>query len=274
MPAFQFPLSGVPFLFFTLQDDVLLMTRLKGCTWQGQIQSRICKRVKTSIIIPFYNEEENVQPVLEETRRVNPEAEIIAVNDGSTDGTESMIRKHPDVRLISFGCHLGQSAAIYAGLKSAQGDICVMMDGDGQSDPADVPKLVAMLDRADVVCGRRQNRQDTWCRRKASWIANLIRRMVLHDHVHDTGCTLKAMKKSMVRHLVPFNGMHRYLPVLFGHAGARIIEVPVNHRPRRHGKSKYSMSERAVRGLYDLIGVRWLLARRISWPANGENECE
>jgi dolichol-phosphate mannosyltransferase len=230
--------------------------------------------MKTSIIIPFYNEEENVESVLEETRRINPEAEIIAVNDGSNDGTESVIRRHSDVRLISFGCHLGQSAAIYAGLKSARGEICVTMDGDGQSDPADVPKLISMLDRADVVCGRRQNRQDTWCRRKASWTANLIRRMVLHDHVHDTGCTLKAMRKTEVRHLVPFDGLHRYLPVFFDQTGTRIVEVPVNHRPRRHGKSKYSLSERAMRGLYDLIGVRWLMSRRISWPKNGENEYE
>jgi len=232
------------------------------------------KRVKTSIIIAFYDEEENVESVLEETRRTNPEAEIIAVNDGSNDRTESMIRKHSDVRLISFERHLGQSAAIYAGLKSARGEICVMMDGDGQSDPADVPKLISMLDRAEVVCGRRQNRQDTWCRRKASWIANLIRRMVLHDPVHDTGCTLKAMRREKVRHLLPFDGLHRYLPVFLDRAGARIIEVPVNHRPRKHGKSKYSLPERAMRGLYDLIGVRWLIARRISWPKNGENEHE
>ncbi len=230
--------------------------------------------METSIIIPFYDEEENVESVLEETRRTNPQAEIIAVNDGSNDGTEALIRKRADVRLISFGCHLGQSAAIYAGLKSARGEVCVMMDGDGQSDPADIRNLVANLENADLVCGYRQKRHDVWSRRAASRIANAIRRAVLHDHIHDTGCTLKAMRKADVRHLVPFNGLHRYIPVLLNKAGARIVEVPVNHRSRAHGKSKYKLAERAWRGIYDLIGVRWLMARRISWPKSVENEYE
>jgi len=226
--------------------------------------------MKISIIIPFYNEEENVESVLAETRQTNPEAEIIAVNDGSNDRTEAMIRQHPDARLVSFGCRLGQSAALYTGLKLAQGEVCVMMDGDGQSDPTDIPNLVFMLDRADLVCGYRRNRQDTWSRRSSSRIANFIRRMVLHDSVRDTGCTLKAMRKVDTRHLLPFDGLHRYLPVFFNHAGLRITEVPVNHRPRKHGKSKYTTRERAMRGLYDLIGVRWLMARKISWPKDGD----
>src|SRR5215472_3668773 len=152
--------------------------------------------MKVSIIIPFYNEEGNVDSVLEETRRTNPDAEIIAVDDGSSDRTKAMIRRHPDVRLVSLERNLGQSAALYTGLKAAQGEICVMMDGDGQSDPADIPNLVSQLDHADLVCGYRRVRQDNWSRRGASRIANFIRRMVLHDGVRDTGCTLKAMKKA------------------------------------------------------------------------------
>jgi dolichol-phosphate mannosyltransferase len=226
--------------------------------------------MKISIIIPFYNEEENVGSVLEEARRTNPEAEIIAVNDGSNDRTEAIIRQHPDVRLISHRGRLGQSAALYTGLTAAQGDVCVMMDGDGQSDPADIPNLVSQLERADLVCGYRRVRQDTWSRRIASRIANSIRRMVLHDGVRDTGCTLKAMKKVDMRLLLPFNGLHRFIPVLFNHAGLRIVEVPVNHRPRKGGKTKYGNLERALRGFYDLIGVRWLLARRIAWPKESD----
>jgi len=226
--------------------------------------------MKISIIIPFYDEEENVESVLKETRRANPEAEIIAVNDCSNDRTEAIIKNHPDVRLISFGCHLGQSAALFTGLTLAQGEVCVMMDGDGQSDPADIPNLVSLLNCADLVCGRRRKRQDTWFRRSSSWVANFIRRMVLHDGIHDTGCTLKAMRKADVRHLLPFDGLHRYLAVFFNSVGLRIIEVPVNHRPRRYGKSKYRMLERATRGVYDLIGMRWLMARKISWPKNVE----
>jgi dolichol-phosphate mannosyltransferase len=194
--------------------------------------------MKISIIIPFYDEEESVSEVLGETRRTNPEAEIIAVNDGSKDGTLAMVTQHPDVRLISFEQNLGQSAALFAGLTLAQGKICVMMDGDGQNDPVDIPKLVSMLKHANVACGCRQKRQDVWLRRMASWIANLIRRAVLHDRIHDTGCTLKALRKSDVRHLLPFDGLHRYLPVLLNEAGLRIVEVPVSHRPRKHGNRK------------------------------------
>ena len=225
--------------------------------------------MKVSIVIPFYNEAENVESVLDETRRTNPDAEIIAVNDGSSDQTETIIREHPDVRLVSFGRRLGQSAALYAGLKSAQGEICVMMDGDGQSDPADIPLLVSALDQAELVCGFRRSRQDNWSRRISSRLANFIRRLVLHDTVRDTGCTLKAIRRADVRHLIPFNGMHRFLPVFFQKAGLKVAEVPVNHRPRKHGKSKYTNWERAWRGLYDLIGVRWLMARRIPWPKDG-----
>jgi dolichol-phosphate mannosyltransferase len=230
--------------------------------------------MKISIIIPFYDEEESVNEVLAEARRTHPEAEIIAVNDGSKDDTLAMIRKHSDVRMISFERNLGQSAALFAGLTLAQGEICVMMDGDGQNDPADILKLVSILEHADVACGYRQKRQDVWPRRVSSWVANSIRRTVLNDRIHDTGCTLKALRKADVRHLLPFDGLHRYLPVILSKAGLRIVEVPVRHRPRKHGKSKYSTRERAMRGLYDLIGVRWLMARRISWPKNGKNEHE
>lgn len=223
-------------------------------------------KMKISIVIPFYNESENVESVLEETRRTNPEAEIIAVNDGSGDQTEEKIRKRSDVRLISPGGHLGQSAALYTGLTSAVGEVCVTMDGDGQSDPADISILVDALKDADLVCGYRKNRQDTWFRRCSSGIANLIRRMVLRDKVRDTGCTLKAMRKADIRQLIPFDGMHRYLPVFFVNAGLRIVEVAVNHRPRKHGKSKYTTFRRAMRGIHDLMGVRWLMARRIAWP--------
>jgi len=222
--------------------------------------------MKTSIIIPFYNEETIVGSILEETRRTNPDAEIIAVNDGSGDCTVAMIQEHPDVRLVSLARHCGQSAALYAGLTLAEGEICVMMDGDGQSDPGDISKLVCLLNHADLVCGFRQHRQDTWFRRGASRLANGIRRLVLHDGVRDTGCGLKAMRRADLCHVIPFDGLHRYLPVMFNNAGLRIVEADVHHRPRRHGKSKYTVGRRAVLGLYDLIGVCWLMRRRVSWP--------
>jgi dolichol-phosphate mannosyltransferase len=222
--------------------------------------------MKISIIIPFYNEEENVDPVIREVLATNPGAEVIAVDDGSHDGTAERLAAIPGIRVIRLPSNLGQSAALYRGLEAAEGDVCVMMDGDGQNDPADIPKLIALLDRADVVCGYRAHRRDTWNRRLASRLANRIRNAVLHDGIRDTGCTLKAVKKEHVRHLVPFNAMHRFMAALFKSAGLTIVEIPVNHRPRQAGVSKYTVAGRAVRGLYDLLGVRWLVSRRIHWP--------
>lgn len=226
--------------------------------------------MKISIVIPFYNEEENVQAVLREVQKSIPDAEIIAVDDGSQDQTAAKIQSCTGVRLISLPRNLGQSAALYAGLTRAQNEICVMMDGDGQNDPADIPKLLSCLDRADVVCGYRERRQDSWPRRAASRIANQLRRAILHDGIRDTGCTLKAMRTADVRHLTPFNGLHRFIPALLRHAGLRVVEIPVHHRPRKFGSSKYTMARRAWRGLYDLIGVRWLLTRQIPWPQKEE----
>ncbi|MCB1093938.1 MAG: glycosyltransferase, partial [Verrucomicrobiae bacterium] len=149
----------------------------------------------------------------------------------------------------------GQSAAIYAGLRAAKGSICVLLDGDGQNDPADIEKLVEAVRNGscDVACGRRAKRKDTWSRRAASRIANRIRRTFIHDGISDTGCSLKVFRKDCVDLLVPFNGLHRFLPAIFTHAGLRLSEIDVNHRPRQAGASKYTNWERALRGIYDLI---------------------
>lgn len=221
-----------------------------------------------SIIIPFYNEEDCVGAVLEEVRAHQPGAEIIAVDDGSSDGTWKLIRSLPGVHGIRLTKNCGQSAAMYAGLRAAAGDWLVLMDGDGQNDPADIEKLVARLQEreVDVVCGQRVKRRDTWSRRIASRLANGIRRRILNDGISDTGCSLKAFHRRHVELLVPFNGLHRYLPAIFKHAGLRLAEIPVNHRARPHGKSKYTNWNRAWRGLYDLLGMRWLLNRKVVYP--------
>lgn len=221
-----------------------------------------------SIVIPFFNEEENVAELLGEVRRACPDAEIVAVDDGSSDGTQAQIRAVPDVLLVALGRNLGQSAAIYVGLQQATGELCVMLDGDGQNDPADIPLLVAASSSADLVCGYRRNRRDTWNRRAASRIANAIRRWFLHDGIRDTGCSLKAMRREHVRFLIPFNGLHRFIPALLKNAGLTLAEVPVNHRPRLRGVSKYTIGGRALRGLRDLFGVRWVLTRQLRFPAD------
>lgn len=218
-----------------------------------------------SIILPFYNEEEACQGVLEEIVNLHPEAEVIAVNDGSTDKTWDIITSTKGVTAFNMPENRGQSAAMYAGLKNASRDICVLMDGDGQNDPADIPDLIAKLEdpEIDVVCGYRAERKDTASRRYASKFANSIRRTFIKDGVRDTGCSLKAFRKEAVDHLVPFNGMHRYIPALMLQAGMKIDQVAVNHRERSAGESKYTNWERGLRGIYDLIGVSWLLKRKV-----------
>ncbi|MEO0453652.1 MAG: glycosyltransferase family 2 protein [Verrucomicrobiota bacterium] len=224
--------------------------------------------MKRSIIIPFYNEEECITEVLDELIKTCPNAEIVAVNDGSSDQTGELLNGFAGVKSIHFPINLGQSAAFYHGLHAASGDICIMMDGDGQNDPADIDTLVSKLTPQSMVCGVRKNRQDTWARKAASKIANGIRSSVLDDGASDTGCSLKALHREDVKFMIPFNGLHRFMPALMKGAGLEIIEVPVNHRPRTKGVSKYTVGGRALRGLYDLFGVAWLLSRKIRWQHN------
>lgn len=217
-----------------------------------------------SIVVPFYNEETNVAFVLNEVHDQLPAAEIIAVDDGSSDGTWREITRLPFVRGLRLKQNRGQSSAMYLGLRACTRPLCGLMDGDGQNDPASFHAMLAALDQtgADVICGYRQKRRDTWSRRAASRFANAVRRGFLKDGVRDTGCSQKIFPRRAVELLFPFRGMHRYLPAIFVRARLKIAEVPVGHRPRREGVSKYNNLSRALDGLYDLIGVQWLLNRK------------
>lgn len=221
-----------------------------------------------SIVVPFYNEEECVEFVLKEIVDCQPDAEVIGVDDGSSDKTWELMQGIEGVTPLRLTENRGQSGALFAGLRFASGNILVMLDGDGQNDPADIRKLVNLLiaGDCDVACGRRATRKDTWSRRAASRIANSVRRTFIHDGISDTGCSLKAMRKDHVDLLVPFNGMHRFLPAVFTHAGLVITEVDVNHRERKAGDSKYTNLDRAIRGVYDLVGICWLLKRKVILP--------
>lgn len=221
-----------------------------------------------SIVVPFFNEEECVEFVLREILECQPNAEVIAIDDGSRDGTPEIIDSIDGVSPLLLTENRGQSGALYAGFRYASGDILVMLDGDGQNDPADIEKLVALVRSGDcdVAVGRRAKRKDTWSRRTASKIANTVRRWFIHDGISDTGCSLKAMHRDHVDLLVPFNGMHRFLPAVFTQAGLKISEIDVNHRERKAGASKYTNFDRAIRGVYDLIGVCWLLKRKVILP--------
>jgi glycosyltransferase involved in cell wall biosynthesis len=225
-----------------------------------------------SVVVPLFNEEENV-PILqgELTAALSGlDYEIIFVDDGSTDGTVRRIAPDPRVRLVQFERNAGQSAAMYAGLNSARGDVAVLIDGDLQNDPADIPRLLAEIARgADLVCGYRARRKDTVVKRITSRVANLVRSRFTKDGVRDTGCTLKAMKRECVTALLPFKGMHRFIPALVKGAGYRLVEIPVNHRPRKFGLSKYGLGNRALRATTDMFGVRWLLSRRLNYKVRG-----
>ena len=223
-----------------------------------------------TIVIPFYNEEDSVTKVLNEIVVCQPNAEIIAVDDGSSDGTWQKIVCLEGIRGLHLRKNRGQSAAMLTGLKQASHDICVVMDGDGQNDPADIAAMVALMDRGDAVFGYRKTRKDTWDRRVASKVANAIRRAFVKDGIKDTGCSLKVFRRSMIQYLPPFNGLHRFMGAFFVAEGFRIVETPVNHRPREEGVSKYNNLDRALRGIYDLVGVSWYLKRKVNTALDAE----
>src|SRR5438045_1080177 len=223
---------------------------------------------EVSVVVPLFNEEESVAILQSELSAVlkGLDYEIIFVDDGSVDRTVERIEPNANVRVIRFEKNAGQSAAIYAGLEAAQGLTAVLIDGDLQNDPADIPRLLAEIARgADLVCGYRAQRRDTLVKRLTSWIANTVRSRFTKDGVRDTGCTLKTMRRECVCALVPFKAMHRLVPALVKGAGYRLVEIPVNHRPRRFGESKYGLGNRALRATMDMFGVRWLLSRRLNY---------
>ena len=221
-----------------------------------------------SVVVPLFNEEENV-PILQSELAAalsGLDYEIIFVDDGSRDRTVERIVPGPGIRVLRFEKNAGQSAAMYAGLGAARGKTAVLIDGDLQNDPADIPRLLAEIERgADLVCGYRAQRKDTLVKRATSRVANFVRSRFTKDGVRDTGCTLKAMRRECISTLLPFKGMHRFIPALVKGAGYRLVEIPVNHRPRKFGESKYGLGNRAVRATMDMFGVRWLLSRRLNY---------
>ena len=214
--------------------------------------------VDVSVIIPFYNEEGNAEAVLNEVRGALPHAEIIAVNDGSSDRTGRILADRKDIVLLHFSQRSGQSAAVWQGLLSATRKICVIMDGDGQHVASEIPKMLALFNEKEAVFTYRLNRQDAFLKRVNSFIGNAIRRVVLKDKAKDSG-SMKAIKKSHISHLAYFEGMHRYIPSFLAAKGISFAEIGVAHRPRKTGSSKYTNFGRALVGMRDLIRVRSLI---------------
>jgi dolichol-phosphate mannosyltransferase len=228
-----------------------------------------------SVVVPLFNEEENVPLLQSELTRAltGLDYEIVFVDDGSTDRTADRIEPGPRIQVLRFEKNAGQSAALYAGLKNARGATAVLIDGDLQNDPADIPKLLSEIERgADLVCGYRAQRKDTFVKRVTSRVANFVRSRFTKDGVRDTGCTLKAMRRECISALIPFKGMHRFIPALVKGAGFRLVEIPVNHRARKFGQSKYGLGNRALRATIDMFGVRWLLSRQLGHKARRERD--
>lgn len=226
-----------------------------------------------SVVVPAFNEIESLDPLLAELRAAlavtGLRYEIVLVDDGSTDGTAERIAteaaRDPRVRAVRLEVNAGQSAALAAGFSRARGAILVTLDADLQNDPADLPRVLAALEGADVVSGIRAERQDSWLRIASSRIANGFRRQVLGDPVTDIGCSFKAYRRAALEGIPMFVGVHRFLPALCVFRGARLVEVRLSHRPRRHGVSKYGVGNRLWRGLHDLVGVRWLKSRLVRY---------
>lgn len=221
-----------------------------------------------SVVIPLFNEQDNMETLQRELHAAlrGLSYEIIFVDDGSKDETVQRVESRPDVHLLAFEKNAGQSAAMYAGIRAARGEVIALLDGDLQNDPADIPRLLTEIEKgADLVCGYRVKRMDTVLKQITSRVANFVRSRFTKDGVRDTGCTLKAMRRECRDALVLFHGMHRFIPALVKGAGYRLVEIPVNHRPRTAGVSKYGLGNRAIKATVDMFGVRWLLSRQVKY---------
>jgi glycosyltransferase involved in cell wall biosynthesis len=224
---------------------------------------------RLSIVVPFFDEADNVEPLHRELDAVVSElaggAEFVYVDDGSRDATRERLlglaKRDRRVRVVRLEPNSGQSAALEAGFRAARGEITVTLDGDLQNDPRDIPRLLALMDRFDVVNGVRVDRQDSFVRRLSSRIGNGFRNLVTGDAVTDVGCSLRAIRSAYLRRVKLFRGMHRFLPTLLRMEGAAVTEIPVSHRPRRHGDSKYGIGNRAFVGFVDVLAVRWMRSR-------------
>jgi glycosyltransferase involved in cell wall biosynthesis len=233
-----------------------------------------------ALVIPVYNEEESLPVLFEEvieTLEKLPEAfEIIFVDDGSEDKSGAILRRFVEkdkrIRIVTFAKNCGQSAAFAAGFRIAQGRVVVTMDADLQNDPRDIPLLLEKIPSYDLVCGWRANRQDPWIKKASSRIANRIRNWLSDENINDVGCSLKAFRRECLQSFSYFNGMHRFFPTLVKMGGYSVTEVKVNHRPRKYGETKYGIRNRAFPGLVDLLAVRWMKRRHITYEIKKSNQ--
>jgi glycosyltransferase involved in cell wall biosynthesis len=231
--------------------------------------------VELSVVVPVFNELANLDPLVERVRATLSSLsltwELLLVDDGSSDGSsdrvDEMAASDPRLRVLHFTCNNGQSAALAAGFRHARGRLIALLDADLQTYPEDLPMLLDLVERegVDAAVGIREERRDSGWKRFSSRFANWVRNRLTREDIVDTGCPLKVIRADAVRSVVPFNGMHRFLPTLLRMGGFTVRQVPVRHAPRTAGRSHYGTWDRAVRGLRDALGVRWLQDRRLRW---------
>ncbi len=234
--------------------------------------------IKYSVVVPLKNEEENITELIQELEPIMhafPSPwELICIDDGSNDQTlailKNLAQEKKYLRVIVFPKNFGQSCAFDAGFRAAKGDFVITLDGDRQNDPADIPNLISAIADCDLVCGQRVKRKDPWSKKIISFFANAIRSRFCEDGVQDTGCSLKVYRSSCLRRIKMFKGMHRFLPALFKIEGFRIKEIPVNHRERMKGKTKYNFLNRSFNTVADMLAVRWMKKRHLNYTIDEE----
>jgi len=222
-----------------------------------------------SIVVPLYNEEGNVEElhkkIVEACEALGKTFEIIFVDDGSTDRTNEICRRLSPLKLISFRKNFGQTAAFDAGIKNSRGEIIITMDGDLQNDPSDIGRLIEKLEEGyDVVSGWRRERKDPLMKKIFSRTANILRKILIDDGIHDSGCSLKAYRRECFNDIDLFGEMHRFIPALLKIQGFKITEIPVSHHPRIHGMTKYNW-KRGIKGFVDMISV-WFWKKYANRP--------
>jgi glycosyltransferase involved in cell wall biosynthesis len=231
--------------------------------------------VELTVVVPVYDEIDNLRSLVERVRHTLDELgadwELVAVDDGSRDGSGELLDElaatEGRLKVLHFTANNGQSAALDAGFRHARGRTVALLDADLQTFPEDLPELLRLLEEraADAVVGIRADRRDSGWKKFSSWFANSVRNRLTRDDIIDTGCPLKVLRAEAVRAVPRFDGMHRFLPTLLRMGGFTVVQVPVRHTARTAGRSKYGTWNRAVRGLRDALGVRWMQDRHLRW---------